>query len=402
MIKPRSRRILILAPQPFYEDRGTPIALRHVLEALSKVGYQADVLTFPVGADVDIPGIRLLRLKNRFGIRHVPIGFSIRKLVLDLEMALALRRLLQRSASEYVGIHAVEEAAFLAVLFGRRHGLPVVYDMQSSLPEQLRQRWQFRSRPVQWLLRCCERWLLNRAKLVVCSAGLAQHVQQVTPQEKVREWWFPVGFGSDGDEVAALRTELRIAPGTPVVVYSGTFETYQGISTLLQAIPSVRAEVPGVAFVLVGRDGTAGETVLREAHQRGLLGDGVHLVPRQPRAQIASFLALADVLVSPRCTGGNLPLKIYDYLAAGRPIVATDLPVHKPALSAERAVLVESTPATIAQGIVAVLRDPVRAASLGRTAQAYARQHLGQEMFVRWIDTLYHDLDGYARASAPG
>jgi glycosyltransferase involved in cell wall biosynthesis len=402
MFKPRPKRILVLAPQPFYEDRGTPIALRHVLEAISQLGYQADVLTFPVGADVDLPGIRLIRVKNRFSIRHVPIGFSLRKLFLDVEMAIALRRLLKQSASDYVGIHAVEEAAFLAVLLGRRYRLPVVYDMQSSLPEQLRQRWQFRSRPVQSVLRFCERWLLNQAKLVVCSAGLAHHVQRARPQETVREWWFPVGFGSDGEEVAALRRELHIAPGTPVVVYSGTFETYQGLSTLLQAIPSVRAEVPGVAFVLVGRDGSAGDTLVREAHERGLLGNGVHLLPRQPRAQMGAFLALADVLVSPRCKGGNLPLKIYDYLAAGRPIVATDLPVHKPALSAERALLVGATPAQIAQGIVAVLRDPARAASLGSTAQAYARQNLGQEMFVRWIDGLYHELGTYARAGARG
>lgn len=403
MLKTQPRRILVLAPQPFYQDRGTPIALRHVLEALSLLGYEADVLTFPVGANVELPGIRLLRVKNRFGIRQVPIGFSVRKLILDLELAIALRRLLQRSASDYLGIHAVEESAFLAIILGQRHGLPVVYDMQSILTEQLRQRWLFRLPVVRRMLRFCERWLLNRAELVVCSAGLAHHVQRVAPKAKVREWWFPVAFGSKtADQVAALRRELRIAPGMPVVVYSGTFERYQGLPQLLHAIPLVRAELPGVVFVLVGRDGAAGEIVAREAEQRGLLGHGVHLLPRQPRAHIATFLALADVLVSPRNEGGNLPLKIYDYLAAGRPIVATDLPVHKPALSPERAVLVGVTPALIAQGIVSVLRDPARAASLARAAQAYAREHLGQEMFVRWIDALYRELGTYARDGASG
>src|SRR5688500_4447181 len=107
MVESQPRRILVLAPQPFYQDRGTPIALRHVLEALSLLEYEADVLTFPVGVDVALPGVRLLRLKNRFRIRHVPIGFSIRKLILDLELAIALRRLLQRSAADYMAIHAV-------------------------------------------------------------------------------------------------------------------------------------------------------------------------------------------------------------------------------------------------------------------------------------------------------
>jgi glycosyltransferase involved in cell wall biosynthesis len=399
MLKPYARRVLVLAPQPFYQDRGTPIALLHVLSALSQRGIGADVLTFPGGVDVDLPGIRLLRVKNRFGFRHVPIGFSIRKLLLDVELALELRRLLRHSASEYIGIHALEESAFLAVLLGRRSGLPVVYDMQSSLPEQLQSRWQFRLPPIQQAMRACERWLLNRVQLVVCSAGLLNRVRSTAPSAKVREWWFPVRFGPNSPEVArALRQELKIPGSAPVVVYSGTFEAYQGLPDLLRAIPLVRQQVPGVVFVLVGRNGPSGDPVVQVANELGLLGNGVlHLVPRQPRASIAGYLAMADVLVSPRSACGNMPLKIYEYLASGRPIVATDLPVHRPALEPDRAVLVPPTPEQLATGIVSVLRDATGAATLARAAQAYAREHLGEDMFVRWIDALYRELSALAR-----
>ena len=396
-------RILVLAPQPFYQDRGTPIALRHVLEAWSRLGYQADVLTFPVGADIDLPGIRIERLTNPFQIRQVPIGFSLRKVLLDVQMAAALRRRLKLRAADYVCIHAVEEAAFLGVYFGRRYGLPVIYDMQSSMPEQMRSRWPFRGPLVQGVLRWFERWLLERASLVLCSAGLAHHVQGSAPAAHVREWWFPVrNDDAPAEHVAALRRELQIPNDAPVVVYSGTFEPYQGLLNLLKAIPTVRTRVPGTVFILVGREGEAGEAVAREAGGLGLLGDGVHLLARQPRARMTTFLALADVLVSPRSEGTNLPLKIYDYLASGRAIVATDLPVHRPVLDKARAVLVGPTSHQLADGVAELLQDAPRRIRLAKQAQAYAQIHLGEESFVRWIGGLYGELAGNGHIAGNG
>src|SRR5215208_6963958 len=65
------RNVLVVAPQPFYEDRGTPIAVRRLLEALSELAYNVDVLTYPVGRDLELPGVRVLRTANPFGLRRV-------------------------------------------------------------------------------------------------------------------------------------------------------------------------------------------------------------------------------------------------------------------------------------------------------------------------------------------
>jgi hypothetical protein len=143
----RERRVLVVAPEPFYEDRGTPIAIRSVLDALSELNYQVDLLTYPVGQNVTIPGLRVIRTRNPFGFRHVPIGLSARKLLLDAVLVPAIWLQLRRQ--RYCCIHAVEEAAFPAVVFGRRRRVPVIYDMQSSLPEQMVKYRVLRSRPVQ-------------------------------------------------------------------------------------------------------------------------------------------------------------------------------------------------------------------------------------------------------------
>ena len=102
---------------------------------------------------------------------------------------------------------------------------------------------------------------------------------------------------------------------------------------------------------------------------------------------------MADVLVSPRLFGGNLPLKIFDYMAAGRPIVATDVPSHRSVLTDQRAVLVSTDPGALGHAISSLLRDPVRAGQLARAGQDYAQQHLSWSSFVRSVDELYRSLD---------
>ena len=185
------RRILVVAPQPFYQDRGTPIALRQVLEALSELGYSVDLLTFPQGEDITLPGFGYSAPAIRSGSGPCPSGSRSRKLALDASLVAALNTRLSRDS--YTCVHAVEEAAFPAVVMGRRRGIPTLYDMQSSLPEQLLKHSVARIPPVPTALGAAERWLLNRADLVVASVGLADRVRRVAPGARVWEWRFPSG-----------------------------------------------------------------------------------------------------------------------------------------------------------------------------------------------------------------
>ncbi|HEX3159155.1 MAG TPA: glycosyltransferase [Gemmatimonadaceae bacterium] len=390
--------MLLVAPQPFYEDRGTPIAVRQVLTALSELGFAVDVLTYPIGVDLALPGVRLMRSANPLRIGRVPVGFSIRKLVLDASLVPALAAQLARE--RYDCIHAVEEAAFPAVWLGRRRGIPVIYDMQSSLPEQMAGSRAFRSRAAQRVLRRCERWLLRQASSVVASAGLAEYVRTVVPDVAIREWRFSsLATSAAPRDAAALRATLGIAPTARVVLYSGTFATYQGLRHLLGAMPRVLAAVPDAVFVLVGADGShRGAAVARAARQIG--AGRVLVVERQPREAMPGYLAMADVLVSPRTNGGNLPLKIFDYLASGRPIVATDIATHRAVLDDERAILVEPSAAALAAGIERVLADPAKAARLAAAGSAYAASHLGWMHFLQAVSALYEEVCAGGRAPA--
>ncbi|MCB0359189.1 MAG: hypothetical protein KDD44_06125, partial [Bdellovibrionales bacterium] len=85
----RDGSILLIAPQPFFAQRGTPFNVRAMATCLAEDGYQVDLLVFPVGEDVALPpAVRLLRSPGFPGIDSVPIGPSWRKIVLDIFLSL--------------------------------------------------------------------------------------------------------------------------------------------------------------------------------------------------------------------------------------------------------------------------------------------------------------------------
>ncbi|HVE78774.1 MAG TPA: glycosyltransferase family 4 protein [Gemmatimonadaceae bacterium] len=383
----RASRILLVAPQPFYQARGTPIAVLQVLTALSGLGYDVDVLTYPVGAEVSLPGVTVARCANPLGLRRVPIGLSWRKLVLDAAMLVPLARAM--ASGRYACVHAVEEMAFPAVLLGRQLGVPVIYDMQSSLAQQLAARPGFGGAAIRRLLDAAERWLVRSATIVAASTGLAERVRAMAPGARVVEWRFTgLGLPTHPSDLGALRDSLGLSPSARVVLYCGSFEPYQGLGALVEAIPGVRARVGETVFVLVGSDGGAGESLGRAA--RALVDAGaLRVIERRPREEIPRFLALADVLVSPRSYGDNLPLKIFDYLETGRPIVATDIPSHRALLGDERALLCAPEPRAIADAVTAVLTDRARAEALGAAARHFAERQLGWRRFVQSLGELY-------------
>ncbi|MCH7637596.1 MAG: glycosyltransferase [Proteobacteria bacterium] len=379
--------VLIVAPQPFYEDRGTPIAIRQVITGLTNIGYGVEILTYPIGKDIASANTRILRCANPFRIRSVPIGFSIRKVVLDVALTTELVRRLRRH--RYVVIHAVEEMGFPAVFLAHRRNIRVIYDMQSSLPSQLRAHAAFRPALVQRVLRRLEKWLINRADLVACSMGLIDYVRSVNSSARVMQWGF-VGepVAGDAEAAARIRRDLGIADEQPVVMYTGNFHAYQGLSLLTKAIPDIVRAVPNTVVVLVGA--TDSDRIGLPNHVASLIDERkLRIVSRQPRERISEYLEIADVLVSPRIQGDNIPLKIFTYMAAHRPIVATDIAAHRSLLDEGRGVLVDPTASALAKGVLSLLRRPENAAAVANRARDYMMTHHNDDAFTDLLRKLY-------------
>jgi glycosyltransferase involved in cell wall biosynthesis len=156
-----------------------------------------------------------------------------------------------------------------------------------------------------------------------------------------------------------------------VILYTGTFEAYQGLELLYQAVAHVRTAVPAARLLVAGGQPDQVERARRQCRAAGI-EDVTIFAGERPSEEMAAYLLACDVLVSPRSRGTNTPLKIYQYLRSGKPIVATRLLTHTQVLSDETAILTGPTSREFADGIVAALQDPARAAAVAARARELA------------------------------
>ena len=374
--------ILMIAPEPFFEPRGTPFSEYHRIRALLDLGHTVDLVTYPFGCDVAMPGLRIFRCLRPPFITRVKIGPSYAKVPLDV--ALAGTAVRQAIRGRYDAVHSHEEGGAIGILVAAMLGVPHLYDMHSSLPQQLSNFAFSRSRVVHGLFRALERVVIRRSRVVVVICQhLQETVRKIDPSAHtvVIENAPGADNGPASGSGASVRAELGLTSSTPVVLYTGTFEPYQGLSLFLDAARYVRAHVPEARFVLVG--GRPDQIAQVRQQAREVTGDQPTIfVGERPAREIAGFLDAADVLVSPRTTGTNTPLKIYQYLRAGRPIVATRLLTHTQVLNDEVAILTEPTPEAFADGIVLALRDRRLARQLGERALALAESRYTYDVYL--------------------
>ncbi len=388
----------MIAPEPFFEPRGTPFSEFHRIRALTDLGHQVDLVTYPFGRDVAIPGLRIFRSPRPPLVRSVRIGPSPAKIPLDA--LLAVTASWQASRERYDVVHSHEEGGVIGVVIARLLGVPHLYDMHSSLPQQLSNFAFSRSAIVRRLFLAVERFMIrgSKAVIVICPA-LQETARAVEPAARIILIENAPGSAEAPatiDEARAVRTTAGLGPDVPVVLYTGTFEAYQGLDLLFDAMARVAARRPEARLLLAGGKP---DQVARaaEAARRAGLEDRAIFAGERPASEIPAYLLAADVLVSPRSRGTNTPLKIYQYLRSGRPIVATRLLTHTQVLDDDTAILTGPTPAEFAEGILAALGDPQRARELGARARALADTKYSYEAYLERTRQAYDALGSGAR-----
>jgi glycosyltransferase involved in cell wall biosynthesis len=193
-------------------------------------------------------------------------------------------------------------------------------------------------------------------------------------------------------DVLLLRQRLELGDG-PVLLYTGTLENYQGLDVLLHSVQHMCTLFPSAHFVIVGGKAEQVEALQLLAEELGV-ADCVRLVGQRPLEEMPYYMALADVLLSPRSKGTHTPLKLYTYLRSGIPILATDILSHTQILTPEVALLVQPTPEALAAGAVKLLSDRNYAHGLGATAQWVAAQQYSWTAFLEKNQRVYSAFMG--------
>ncbi len=404
-------KILMIAPVPFVEPRGAVFQVYDRLRALSQLGHQVDLVTYPIGQDASLPGLRIHRAWGFPGLKRVKVGPSAAKFPLDA--LLFLRALPLLLTHRYDAIHTHLEAGFFGAILGWLFRLPHVYDMHDDLSEQLVNARFTKSRLLIGLMENVERLILRSARVIIyvypeLRQTIARFAPKTPDERTVLIYNTAVGgeaLTASGSEVeaklAAMRQSLDLGPSDgPVLVYTGTFEGYQGLNLLVGSMPAVLAQHPGARYVLVGGLAEQIEQVRGWAQAAGM-EHALRLPGRRPMEEMPLYMRLADVLVSPRAEGTNTPLKLFSYLAAGKPIVATAIHSNTQVLTPQVAELVAPTAEGLAQGTLHVLGDAGYAQWMSANARELAAREYSFDAFVRGVAHAY-SMVGPPSGKLPG
>src|SRR5688572_9861319 len=320
----------MLAPQPFFEPRGTPFSEYHRIKALGELGHHVDLVTYPIGHDVRLPNLTIFRSWRPPFVQKVRIGPSATKVILDGLMLLTILRRVW--AGQYDAIHSHEEMGLVGVWLAKWLRIPHLYDMHSSLPQQLSNFKYSKSGLLRRMFTWAEEQMIHKSQVVIT---IGQELQDTVSDMGAGERSLLIEnvMGGDVDEppsqsAAGVRAAWGIAPDAPLALYTGTFEPYQGVDLLIEAAAIVAARRPDARVLIVGGEPAQVEAAKTQARAAGAASI-VIFTGQQPAKDIPEFVEAADLLVSPRIRGTNTPLKIYSYLRSGKPIVATNLVTHR-------------------------------------------------------------------------
>ncbi|WP_374511447.1 TIGR04063 family PEP-CTERM/XrtA system glycosyltransferase [Niveibacterium sp.] len=267
-------------------------------------------------------------------------AWSGKPLLGELELMRQLERrideLIVQIKPQVLHAHSPVLNAIPAIRAGRRHGLPVVYEVRAfwedaAVDHGTTQEGSLRYRAT----RALETWALRRVDHVTCICeGLrADIVARGIPAERVTV--IPNAVDADAFDAGAapdlaLKQSLGLE-GAEVLGFIGSFYAYEGLDLLLEAMPEILTRRPLARLLLVG-GGPQDGALKRQAEALGL-GDKVVFTGRVPHADVGRYYDLVDVLVYPRhpmrLTELVTPLKPLEAMAQQRVFVASDVGGHR-------------------------------------------------------------------------
>jgi glycosyltransferase involved in cell wall biosynthesis len=387
----QSYRILMVAPTPFFADRGCHVRILEEARALQSIGHQVVVVTYHNGRNV--PGIDVRRIPNIPWYKKLEAGPSIHKCYLD---QLLLARAVGTSLTFKPDIlHGhLHEGALAVRLLAAVYRAPSLMDCQGSLTDELVAHRALRRGSLAYRFM----WALERAivrsmdAVIVSSAKTGEFLTQKLglPRSKLRI----VMDGADTNEFRPdrntnnLRQRLGISPDIPVVVYMGALTPYQGIDLLLDAVPLVLAKHPNAVFLILGYPE---QEYKRRAESAGL-SDNVIFTGRVSYFDTADYLAIANVAVAPKLSTTEANGKVFYYMASGLPTVVFEQPVNRDMLGDYGLYAAMGDHVSLAEKINLVLGNPDLAKRLSEGVRRLAVEKYSWTRAAREITSVYDVL----------
>ena len=365
--------------------------------ALSEQGYEVDLLTLPIGAEQAIDNINVIRVWNLLNSKQISIGPSPLKLWFDL--LLIIKGLMLIRKNSYQVLHGTEEAGFICYLLSRFNKAKFIFEKHSDS-------YSYKAKgilkPILAAYRAVEKFTIIKSDSVI-STGPALD-EQAKKEARVKdesgpsfEKYFVIPDTPSSveepsiEEVDSIKKTLKTSENEVIVGYAGSFASYQGIDIIFDAIPKIVKENDSIKFMIVGGSEEEIDRYKNQLKQQGVTRQIEFLGKIHPD-KLPAYLSASDILLAPRKSGVNSPLKILDYFKAGAAIVATNTQANQRLLNDENSVLCEFSQDAFAQSILDLSASPEKRKALGEKAYELYQSTYNFKEFSKQVETVYQRL----------
>jgi glycosyltransferase involved in cell wall biosynthesis len=388
---------------PFPANHGTPGSIREMAEAIAARGHVVHVVAYHFGDGPPPPGVEVHHIPDLGLGRKVTVGPTWQKPLQDLQMVLTLRRVVKEQKADLIHAHNYE-GALVGYLAHLLTGRPLLYNACNTMGDELTS-YGFLPAFIASPLAKTLDYVVPRLPdtTVAVSEDLARFLlAQGVRKERLHA--IPLGIDPgifDRVDQEAARRKVRGDDPRPIVIYTGCLDGLQRIDYLLQAMREVLPHMSGVRLLLLAnavkdRDRSR---YLEMARELGIASQ-LEIVESDTFEDVPVYLAASDVAVVPRPACPGFPVKLLNYLAAGRPTVVS-AGSSKGLTDGENALLTpDHDPKALGRGILDLLQNKEKAARLGRNGRLFVEARYAWPVLTDRMLEVYRELLGPRTASA--
>jgi len=395
--------IAMVAACAFPANHGSPASVREMSDTLSQMGHTVHILTYSTGQE-DIV-VRYAKVHRTGPFRpetNARVGPSSEKFLEDLALLRLLLRVIRRERIDIIHAHNYE-AALIGVMAKWITGRPLLYNAVNLMSDELagyrfiRPAWLARSvaRVLDWFVPIfpdhitavspeLKQWFIDR--------GIAERKVDMVPAGIVPEMF-------DNADPERIRRRHPIN-GRAIVMYTGVLNAFQRIDYLLRAFAVVLKQLPDTRLMMVS-------ALVSESHQREHkkladqlgISEAIMWIAPHSLEDLPSYLALANVTVisRPECPGH--PVKLLNYMLAGKPIVSFEGAAKGLHHLHDAFIVPNHDCEALGKGIITLLKDRELAESLGANARATVLANFDWRIICERIEHIYDRLLGKSESS---
>jgi len=325
----KSLKVLMIAPTPFFADRGCHVKILEEIKTLSKRNIKITLVTYHIGRDIE--GIDTYRIINIPWYKKLDAGPSIHKYYLDLLLAAKALKVALKTKPDIIHAH-LHEGVFVGRIVQFFTRKPLVADYQGSMIGEMLDHGFVKKGSLSYKF---NRWLENTVnkwpqKIIFSSSQAKEFFLNNFNVDVRKVISFTEGTNTDdfhpGYDVKNLRDELKLPSGKKIVIYLGVLTKYQGIDILVSSVRSVREKYPDVHFLIVGYPNVKYyKNMAKELN----ISSSITFTGKVSHQDAPKYLCLGDIGVSLKLSQTEANGKLFGYMAVGLPCVVFDTKTNK-------------------------------------------------------------------------